>query len=249
LKIDTLQTVELSEGVDIRLRMAGPLIRSLAWLIDTAILVGVIFVLAIGIGFLGAATDFEIAFGVYQLLFFILYWFYYVYFESGKHGASPGKRAMGLRVVQPSGTPISFTQAVIRNFLRVIDGLPFSPATYLLTGGLIPIPSYLIGLTACACTRRFQRLGDLAANTVVIYSRAEPRPTIPLRNDLIASPPQFPLTREEQLAIVTFMERSPLWSDERKEELANHLAPLTGATGRAAVDHLFSLARWIQKSS
>jgi uncharacterized RDD family membrane protein YckC len=229
--------------------MAGPLIRSLAWMIDAAILVGSILILGMIVGVLGMMTDFEIAVGIYQLFFFVLYWFYYVYFESGKHGATPGKRTMGLRVVQPSGTPISFTQAVIRNFLRFIDGLPYSPAAYFLAGGGIPIPSYLIGLTACACTRRFQRLGDLAANTVVIYARSEVRPAIPLREDIKATPPGLPLTRADQLASVTYVERASLWSDERKEELANHVAPLTGATGRAAVDRLFSLARWIQRSS
>jgi uncharacterized RDD family membrane protein YckC len=233
LKIDTLQTVELSEGVAIRLRMAGPLVRSLAWLIDAAILAGAFTVLAIFAGILGLFAGSGIASGLYLLVAFTLYWFYYVFYESGKHGATPGKRAMGLRVVQTSGTHITFTQAVIRNFIRVIDSIPF----------------YLIGLTACTGTRRFQRLGDLAANTVVIYSRAETRSAIPIRDELKATPPPLPLNREEQLAIVTFAERAALWSDDRKIELANHLAPLTGTTGPAAVDRLFSIGRWIQKSS
>ncbi|MEM8955526.1 MAG: RDD family protein [Verrucomicrobiota bacterium] len=233
MKIDTLQTVELAEGVEIRLPMAGPAARSLAWLIDILIIAGSILILILFTTLLGVFADSGIATGIYMIGSFFIYWFYFVFFENGKHGATPGKRTLGLRVVQTSGTPITFTQAIIRNFIRAIDSLPF----------------YLIGLTACTSTRRFQRLGDLAANTVVIYTKSEHRPSLPPHEDLKALPPPVPLTREEQLAIVTFTERAALWSDERKIELANHLAPLTGATGPAAVDRLFSIGRWLQKSS
>ncbi|MEM7147996.1 MAG: RDD family protein [Verrucomicrobiota bacterium] len=178
-------------------------------------------------------ADAGVANGLYMIGAFIVYWFYFVFFENGKHGATPGKRAMGLRVVQTSGTPITLTQAIIRNFIRAIDSLPF----------------YLIGLTACTSTRRFQRLGDLAANTVVVYTKSEHRPNFPENTEVKALPPPVPLSREEQLAIVTFTERAPLWSDERKIELANHLSPLTGTTGPAGVDKLFAIARWIQKSA
>ena len=60
--------------------------------------------------------------------------------------------------MQATGSPITFGQAVVRNFLRFIDGMPFF--------------TYAFGLASCLATKRFQRSGDLAAGTVVIYDRA-----------------------------------------------------------------------------
>src|SRR6478609_10534155 len=110
-KLDTLQAVELAEGVEIRLRMAGPMLRAGAYVIDLLIRVAVLIVGRIVLGFAGIAVGDHIAGGVMLLAWFLMDWLYPVVFEAGKRGATPGKRALGLRVVQATGSPITLGQA------------------------------------------------------------------------------------------------------------------------------------------
>ena len=157
-KLDTLQAVELAEGVVIRLRVAGPILRAGAYALDMLIRAAVLVVASLCLGWLGIAIGERLVSGVLMLAWFLMEWFYPVIFEAGKRGATPGKRILGLRVVQASGSPISLGQAELMNFLRWIDGMP--------------IFTYGFGMVSCLATRRFQRLGDLAAGTVVIYENA-----------------------------------------------------------------------------
>lgn len=232
-KLDTLQTVELAEGVEIRLRMAGPLLRGGAFLADMLIrllvmlLVGFLAVVAgLGIGHLPAL-------GLFLLTWFLLDWGYSVVFEAGKRGATPGKRMFGLRVVQESGAPITIGQAVVRNFLRFIDGMPM-------------MFTYGIGMASCLATKRFQRLGDLAAGTVVIYDRVAPMPAVPAPPPMEPVPLAVGLTADETRALVLFRERAGLWSEGRRLEIADHAAALSGATGAAGAGRLMSMAHWVQ---
>src|SRR6218665_473197 len=116
-KLDTLQTVELAEGVEIRLRIAGPMVRAGAYLIDFSIRLLILTVCAIVFGLSGIALGARVATGLTMLAFFLLDWFYPVVFEAGKRGATPGKRMVGLKVVQDNGSPITIGQSVVRNFL------------------------------------------------------------------------------------------------------------------------------------
>ena len=232
-KLDTLQSVELAEGVEIRLRMAGPMPRAGAYLIDLLIRTTVLIVGAIGIGLAGIAIGGMVAGGLILLSWFLLDWLYPVFFEAGKRGATPGKRAVGLRVVQATGSPITFGQSVIRNFLRFIDGMPFF--------------TYAFGVTSCLATKRFQRLGDLAAGTVVIYSRI---PSLPVTT---APPPMAPvplpvgLTADETRALALFRERAGVWSEGRRIEIADQASVLSGTTGVAGVSRLMAMAHWVQE--
>lgn len=233
IKADTLQRVELTEGVEIQLHTAGPYIRALAWLVDacfrTAIFIGVFIVLGLSGYFLGS----NVAEGLFLLIFFLIEWFYFVFFEAFKHGATPGKRMFKLRVVQPTGLPITWSQAIIRNFLRVVDFLPFA---------------YGFGLVACATNSRFQRLGDMAADTLVVYDECfHPRMRAMNRHfDPVA--PTFAMNREEQQAMISFLEQGAILSDSRKEELAGIVAPIINKRGRVGVEHLFSIASWLRDS-
>jgi hypothetical protein len=83
---------------------------------------------------------------------------YDVLFETLGAGRTPGKRLGGLRVVRTSGRPVDLTASVIRNALRLFDGLPLS---------------YVPTIVSIIVTRRNQRPGDLAADTVVIRDRRE----------------------------------------------------------------------------
>ncbi len=80
---------------------------------------------------------------------------YYIVMEATQ-GATLGKMALGLRVVKTDGSPISWTESIIRNLLRIIDGLFF----------------YLVGAIFIWTSPLKQRLGDRAANTVVVRRRS-----------------------------------------------------------------------------
>jgi uncharacterized RDD family membrane protein YckC len=76
---------------------------------------------------------------------------YYVYFE-GSRGQTLGKMLLDLKVVTEDGSDIGYVDSAVRNLLRVIDYLPFF---------------YIIGIVAIIMTDKGQRVGDLAASTVV----------------------------------------------------------------------------------
>jgi len=240
-KLDTLQKIEIAEGVEIQLRLAGPVARGLAFLADSVIKFGVyvaasLLTAAIG-GFVAAGFGAEIGEGVGTGLlligFFALEWGYSIGFEVSGGNATPGKRMVGLRVARSSGAPITWNQAVVRNLLRVVDLLP--------VGGVF-------GAISCLISPRFQRLGDLAADTVVIH--AEP---VRAKN---ASPeaekgedswrPGVPLTREEQEALLQYADRREEWSAERRLEMADRLVGITHASGAAGMGKILAMARWIR---
>ncbi len=230
-RLDTLQCNELAEGVEIHLRIAGPYVRSLAYLLDLLIRVGISLFAYFILMALGKIIGFTVVRGLSMLLMFFLMFFYYILFEAGKRGATPGKRAMGLRVVDISGAPISFGQSFIRNMLRFADGMPFF--------------SYGFGLLSTLLTKRFQRLGDLLANTVVVYDRLPQMPLVALPPALQSRAPNVPLTREEQVAVMAFLERGGMWSESRRIELSDHAKVLTGAEGEEGMTRLLGVAHWL----
>jgi uncharacterized RDD family membrane protein YckC len=232
-KLDTLQTVELAEGIEIRLRIAGPLVRAGAYLVDLVIRVLILTAVSIAFAISGIAIGGKVAMGLWMLAWFLLDWFYPVIFEAGKRGATPGKRVAGLRVVQATGSPITLGQAVVRNFLRFIDGMPFF--------------TYGIGLGSCLASRRFQRLGDLAAGTVVVYTKTAPQIIIASPPPMQAVPLPVGLTADETRALVLFRERAGLWSEGRRVEIGDHATALSGASGTSGVNRLMSMAHWVQE--
>ena len=95
-------------------------------------------------------------FAILLLLAFAIYSGYFAAFEAMWTGQTPGKRLVGLRVIDVSGRPLTVYAAIIRNLLRLVDQLP---------GG------YAFGILSILLTRRQQRIGDLAAGTVVVHER------------------------------------------------------------------------------
>ena len=230
-KHDTLRHVEIPEGVEIHLRVAGPVVRGVAWLIDALIIFGLITFAGL-ITQLTAAALGVAAIGLHYLMLFVILTFYWVVFEVFFGGATPGKRAMGIYVTKPSGEPVGLQESLLRNLLRFADFLPFF---------------YAFGLISCLLSRNFQRLGDLAANTVVAYVDPVPPP-----HRMIQTPPTAPLVPlqpDEQEAVVSFADRAATWSAQRREELAGHAQPLVQATGPQAVQRLEGMALWIREGT
>ncbi len=218
--LDTTLQIETPEGVELTLPTAGLASRALAWLLDAAIkAVGLVVTSILLSGFGEAGT------GLLLIIYFGFLWGYNVLFEVLMQGQTLGKRATGIRVVNADGTPVGWRGASIRNLLRPVDVFP---------------GCYLFGCLSVLFTRNFQRLGDLAAGTIVVHT-----PATAARNswaDVQPLPPGIPLTVEEQEAIVSFGERRVQISNARSEELAAALEPLLGETNAAK---LHQHAAWL----
>jgi uncharacterized RDD family membrane protein YckC len=100
-----------------------------------------------------AAAD-KWAIAILILIPFLFHWAYFTLFEAFWDGRTPGKRLMRVRVIHQSGRSISFFESMIRNLIRTVDALP---------------SFYAVGLASLFITKRHQRLGDLAAGTIVIH--------------------------------------------------------------------------------
>lgn len=224
LMLDTRQAVATPEGVDLMLVPAGVVARGSAFLIDLLIRIALVGMVSVALGMLGA-----LGMGLLLLLVFLVEWFYPVAFELLNHGATPGKKSMGLCVVESDGRPVGFSASVIRNLLRTADFLP------LLFG---------FGLLFMLFHPRFQRLGDLAAGTLVVWTpEALKAPLLPVA-PVLAPPARLRLA--EQQALIAFAERSPRLSPERQQELAGLLTPLTQTPdAEEGVRRLQGMARWL----
>lgn len=221
--VDTNYLVETPEGIDMQSELAGPVARTLAYAIDITIRTVILAVASIILAIAGTA-----GIGFILVISFLLEWFYPVLFEVFRQGQTPGKRAMGLAVVNEDLTPVRLGTSVIRNLLRFADFLPFA---------------YLFGLTSMVISSKFQRLGDLAAGTLVIY-----RVATPLAHDLPKVTPIAPpisLNLEEQTAVINFTQRHQDISLERQQELAGILANVTAKDGEENVTYLRSVGNWL----
>ncbi len=217
--LDTRVEVETPEGIRLYLLPAGMAPRAVAWLLDLSIRIMVLWVLAIGLAFVGKAGQ-----GVYMVAMFSLLWLYPVLFELFWHGQTPGKKVMGLRVVHADGTPVGWVASATRNLLRTFDMLPFA---------------YAVGVVCTLVDSRSRRLGDLAAGTLVVHVPQPPRVLAPL-GVLPVDPP--PLQRGEREALLEFAERHGQLSHERQIELAGLLQSATGASGEAGLTQTLGMA-------
>jgi len=225
-KAETLETdvaIETPEHIVFRYRVAGPARRSLAYALDLTICYGALFAfgvllaLASGSGNLGDDMNSftKAGVGVFLVLLFCVQWVYFVVVES-VWGRSPGKSALGLRVLTTEGRPITFSHAALRNLLRAADALP---------------TAYLLGVVFMACSRRFQRIGDLVAGTMVVVSDtrtvAEPIRLWPPASprELATLPAHVALDHDERLALELFLRRRGRLGPHREHELARMIAP------------------------
>ena len=144
--------IQTPEGVVFHLTIAGLFTRFLAWLIDVAAVIAFGTVVGILSAFFVLLSP-DIAKGLSIVAYAVISVGYGIFTEWQWRGQSWGKRVMRLRVIDASGLKLQFNQIVIRNLLRPVDLLPIG---------------YLFGGAVAFFTRKGQRLGDLAANTVVI---------------------------------------------------------------------------------
>jgi uncharacterized RDD family membrane protein YckC len=159
--------IDTPELVSIELPLAGIGSRFIALLVDyliwgagftvLALLLSVILPSMVAFSRISA----QWAFALVVLFFFLVNWGYFTLFEAFWNGRTPGKRVAGIRVIQRSGRAIGLFESMARNLVRYVDQIP----------GV-----YVVGVITMFCTRQHQRLGDLAAGTLVVRDREEQAP-------------------------------------------------------------------------
>ena len=157
-------SIPTPEGVELELVLAGVGSRLVATLVDYLIKTAVLLALVFITGAVGGDGGGGFAAAVLIVATFLVFFGYDVAFETLAAGRTPGKRAAGLRVVRLGGEPVGFVASAVRNLLRLVDSLP----------GI-----YAVGAACILFSRRNQRLGDLAAGTLVVRERRAPMPSPP----------------------------------------------------------------------
>ncbi|MCC6749339.1 MAG: RDD family protein [Deltaproteobacteria bacterium] len=209
--IGTGLTIESPEGISFSYELASLSERGKAYGIDLLIRAAAVVVVGLLLGLiLGAALLAGV--GLWLIIYFVVEWGYYVLFEVFWDGQSPGKRLFNLRVVKSAGHPIGFYDSLLRNLLRAADALPLS---------------YAAGVIAVLSTRRFQRLGDLAADTVVVQEQKAWYGGRHLRKDPALAAVALrglALSNRERRLLDEFVARKDRLHPERREQLAAILA-------------------------
>jgi uncharacterized RDD family membrane protein YckC len=208
-------TIDTPEQIALEYTLAGAGSRFLALAVDTGIQALAVILTALVL--LGARAAFGLSFGVWVQAAVVLFWFlvyygYFAVFETVWSGQTPGKRIVGLRVIGSTGRPITAFDAILRNLLRIVDSLP----------GI-----YAVGIISVFVTARSQRLGDLAADTVVVHEQSLRHQLTPPAAAAAASRGAARLDAGEIEAMETFVKRReelPIYMRDRTaRQLAQHL--------------------------
>lgn len=222
--LDTRYRVEIPGGIHLEAQVVGPIPRSFAFLIDQVIQMIAIAAMSfaaipLGVGGIGG--------GFFLIFLFVVEWLYPVLFELLMRGQTPGKKVLGIAVVNDDLSPVTLGTSLVRNLLRTVDFLPLF---------------YLGGVITMLCNRRFQRLGDLAAGTLVISNTRTTRAAAVVDVEPLA--PSIQLSRTEQTTLVEFLQRSAQISQPRQQELASILEGITHEKGEDGVDRLRRYGAW-----
>ena len=141
--------LETPEHVRLEYRLADLGSRAAAFALDMAIILAVMLLVALVRRYTGGFGQ-----AVLYIAGFFAVWCYFLFFEAIWDGRTPGKRAVGLRVLHDGGEPLSFQGSVLRNLLRIVD--------------LQPGATGIAGAASILFNRRAQRLGDMVAGTIVV---------------------------------------------------------------------------------
>jgi len=224
--LDSVVSAETPEGILLEMRPAGLSARFCAIVIDKLICTAILYAAIFIAGILGG-----IGIGFWLILAFLLEWGYPIYFELGKRGATPGKRAMDLKVVMDNGLPITPRASITRNLLRAVDFMPFA---------------YGAAIFCMLLRPDGKRLGDLAAATLVVHL---PRPAPKATLDMVAPvAPAKLLAPRDQAAVISLAARAPTLTVERLDELAALARSVQGEEPREPSEvtrRVLGVAQWL----
>ncbi|MEA2315582.1 MAG: hypothetical protein QOI03_2274 [Solirubrobacteraceae bacterium] len=209
MELEDRIVIKAPEGIDLQIVLAGAASRFIAGAVD-------LFLQVVLIGLAALVTLALVGGGVGLALFamttFAGLYLYDILFEVFAAGRTPGKRWTHLRVVRAEGQPIDLPASAIRNLLRLIDILP---------------GAYLVGILCIVLTKRNQRLGDLAAGTIVIREPTGGRRSVPRATDeqplRTAGWDVSAVSAEELATVRRFLERRDDLSASARRELGFRL--------------------------
>jgi uncharacterized RDD family membrane protein YckC len=231
--MDEFDIIETPENVDLQRRLAGIGSRCVAGLLDHLLLAAVLLALLILLWALvfdlstvsaGFARQAGAWAWVLLTMFVLFYLGYFVLFETWMNGQTPGKRYMRVRVVQQEGGAISFQAVAIRNLVRPVDFLGF----------------YAVAGVTMFFTKKVQRLGDLAAGTVVISeeipdyaAKSDAKTTV--TDEILPAPAGLEAAHlkppEYRLLYNYWLRRDQLSLEARRQLLPKLLGPILERTG------------------
>lgn len=234
--LDTTIRIVTPENIAFSYRLSGPFRRLPAYLIDLFIM---------GLTMLGIALTnllligSNAGMGLVLIIWFVIFWGYGAVCETLFNGQTPGKMALGLRVVSTGGLPINGQQAFLRNLMRLVDMSPLMAlsAYYLADSSIDPLVLLLGGMAALAviATARFQRLGDIAADTMVVVEERHRLQRVkeiadPKVEELSQRiPTSYTVSPGLAEALASYVARRELLGYERRRQMAGQLAaPLLG---------------------
>ena len=238
--LDTTTAVVTPENIAFDYQVAGPCRRFPAFLIDVAVrwlfLLVLYLVLMIGLQpiRLGVAASMYSQ-AIMMIMMFLITWFYGTVMEAYFNGRTVGKWMCGIRVISVDGRPVTPRSALLRNLLRVADIAPvcvlnqyfdvFNEETSL----WLIVPASTFGITSMLLTQRMQRLGDLAAGTMVVVDEKIWRlpiakvddPRVPALAAYV--PADYRVSRTMARTLGVYIERRHYLTPARRNEIAKHL--------------------------
>ncbi|HEX3550079.1 MAG TPA: RDD family protein [Candidatus Elarobacter sp.] len=223
--------VRTGEAVAIRYELAGLGSRFLAVVVDGIAQVAIVVVIAIAAAFAApvlALLPFgNKALGAWLIallvaVLFLIFFGWFIIFEIWWSGRTPGKRALGLRVLRDGGFPIDAGAAVIRNLLRIAE---------------VALGFYTFSAISALISKENKRLGDFAAGTIVVRDRADAVPDL----DAYLSRParaDTGLAESDRVLIQRFLARRAALERYARARLASRIADRVRPTLVARYDHL-----------
>jgi len=154
--------IRTPEGITFAYQLAGPVTRCMAWGIDFVLVMAACTVISYSLGMFGVFA-FDLAQAAMAISFFVVPVAYGLIMEWFWRGQTVGKMVMRLRVMDADGLRLQFHQVLMRNLVRFADLLP---------------GFYLVGGTVSVLSQKGQRLGDLAAGTIVVHHRKPAEPDL-----------------------------------------------------------------------
>jgi uncharacterized RDD family membrane protein YckC len=236
VQVERTLEVRTGESISIHYELAGLGSRFLAVGIDLALQLG--FTLAVLLVFFAAAKPLgsalggvsaklsksgeAVALGGGVLALFLVYFGYFIIFELWWSGRTPGKRALGIRVVRDAGFPIDIGAAVVRNVVRILE---------------FALGFYALSAVSAVLSRQNKRLGDFAAGTIVVRERGSAPPDIGAYLGR-ESPADDGLSAEERGLVERYVARRVQLEPRARLLLAARIAQRIRPHLRASFDHL-----------
>ncbi|HET7658327.1 MAG TPA: RDD family protein [Bacillales bacterium] len=218
--------IRTPEQISLKFQLAGLGSRSAAFMIDVWILIFIESALGLAMYYFKdwfwLTSSYLIAFLIF--IAFMLWWLYFAFFEFFASGKTPGKRLLGIRVIQENGQNVTLLSAFIRNLLRMIDFLP---------------ALFFVGILMIFFHPSHKRVGDLASGTMVIHERKRRKKRKQRSVDKVLAKKGIPLdhialddwskkkiTSKEWELLNTYVNRSKSLSSSERNEMTTEVAKI-----------------------